>query len=69
MEKLERTQFGALVPNDEIIIAGYGLQGKDDNSGKRRLKFTRFKTFGFQDDTIEFTRTRQPATVGPNQIQ
>ena len=51
MEKMERTQFGTLVNNDEVIIAGYGLQGKDDDSGKRRLKFTRFKTFGFEDDT------------------
>ena len=54
MEKLKRTQFGALVPNDEIIISGYGLQGKDDHSAKRRLKFARFMTFGFQEDTIEF---------------
>ena len=49
MEKLERTQTGALVPNGEAIIAGYGLQGKDDNGG---LKFARFKAFGFEDDII-----------------
>ena len=52
MEKLERTQTGLLVPNGETIIAGYGRQGKEENSGKMRLKFARFKASGFENDTI-----------------
>ena len=52
MEKLERTKTGALVPNRKAIIAGYGLQGMVDYSGKRRLKFARFKAYGLEDDTI-----------------
>ena len=50
MEQLTRNQFGALVPNDQVIIAGYGKQGNgDDYHEKRRLKFASFRTFGYQD--------------------
>ena len=52
MENVERTLTGALVPNGEAIIVGYGLQGKDDYSGTRRLKFARFIVSGFEDDTV-----------------
>ena len=55
MDKLTRTQFGAIVPNDEVIIAGYGMQYKDDSSSDYKpLKFTRLKTFGFQPEEIQF---------------
>ena len=52
MEKVERTLTGLLVPNGEAIIAGYGMQGKDDNSGKKSLKFARVKASGLEDDII-----------------
>ena len=52
MENVERTLTGALVPNGEAIIAGYGFQGKDDYIGKRRLKFARFIVSGFEDDKV-----------------
>ena len=55
MEKMEKTQFLTFVNNDEVIIAGYGLQGNDEASAKRRLKFARFKTYEFRGDTIQST--------------
>ena len=58
MEKMEKTQFLTFVNNDEVIIAGYGLQGNDEASAKRRLKFARFKTFEFRGDTILSTNRK-----------
>ena len=58
MMKLERdlTQLGAIVLNDQVIIAGYGLQANyyGFSPGVRSLKFARFKTFGFGEDDIQF---------------
>ena len=59
MEKLARdlTHQGALVPNDEVVIAGYGLQARDSvfAPGASTLKFARFKTFGFNPHQIQYT--------------
>ena len=39
---------------ESLLLAIYGLQARDDhNDDKRRLKFHRFKTFGFKDDDTD----------------
>ena len=50
------TNKGALLPNDQIIIAGYGLQANFDGFIRESsLKFARFNTFGFSDAFIHYT--------------
>ena len=56
MKKPKREQNGALFPNDQIIVAGYGMQSNENNNNDeaKHLKFVRFKYFRYENEEIAF---------------